>query len=217
MARPHKEQIAPTAAVTHPPLATATKNYNHHAHTTHKHTRPRHSRTGHSGIPADARQARHRLPRGIAQGRQHSEQTAGQCRRDTRRAGARHSFGPRGREDALPAHPAEADCIFIRQLHIRQRRPRLGGILRNQGRAKRLPEAYYYAGKTYMSLNASLMAMEYFFKTLDAAAESDLNLRGRTYSQLGYIYSTVNGWTAKPSGCSRRRIGAAARQTTRYQ
>lgn len=30
------------------------------------------------------------------------------------------------------------------------------------------------------------------------------------------IYSTVNSWTAKPSGCSRRRIGAAARQTTRY-
>lgn len=57
-----------------------------------------------------------------------------------------------------------------------------------RGERSRLPEAYYYAGKTYMSLNDSPMAMEYFFKTLDAAAESDLNLRGRTYSQLGYIF-----------------------------
>lgn len=56
-----------------------------------------------------------------------------------------------------------------------------------RGERSRLPEAYYYAGKTYMSLNDSPMAMEYFFKTLDAA-ESDLNLRGRTYSQLGYIF-----------------------------
>ena len=57
-----------------------------------------------------------------------------------------------------------------------------------RGERSLLPEAYYYAGKTYMSLNDSPMAMEYFFKTLDAAAESDLNLRGRTYSQLGYIF-----------------------------
>lgn len=57
-----------------------------------------------------------------------------------------------------------------------------------RGERSRLPEAYYHVGKTYLSLNDSPMAMEYFFKTLDAVPESDLNLRGRTYSQLGYIF-----------------------------
>lgn len=57
-----------------------------------------------------------------------------------------------------------------------------------RGERELLPQAYYYAGKAYMSLNDSPMAMEYFYKSLDIIPESDLNLRSRIYSQLGYIF-----------------------------
>lgn len=57
-----------------------------------------------------------------------------------------------------------------------------------RGERELLPQAYYYAGKTYMSLNDSPMAMENFYKSLDIIPESDLNLRSRIYSQLGYIF-----------------------------
>lgn len=84
-----------------------------------------------------------------------------------------------------------------------------------RGERSRLPEAYYYAGKTYMSLNDSPMAMEYFSRrSTPPPSPTSTCAAGHTVSSD--IYSTVNGWTAKPSGCSRRRIGAAARQTTRY-
>lgn len=57
-----------------------------------------------------------------------------------------------------------------------------------RGEHELLPQADYYAGKAYMSLNDSPMAMEYFYKSLDIIPESDLNLRSRIYSQLGYIF-----------------------------
>lgn len=57
-----------------------------------------------------------------------------------------------------------------------------------RGEHELLPQAYYYAGKAYLSLNDSPLAMEYLYKSLNIIPESDLNLRSRIYSQLGYIF-----------------------------
>ena len=64
----------------------------------------------------------------------------------------------------------------------------LVGYYESRGDRRLLPEAYYYAGKAYMSLNDSPNAINYFHKVLDTAPQADLNLRSRTYSQLGYIF-----------------------------
>lgn len=58
-----------------------------------------------------------------------------------------------------------------------------------------LGQAYYYAGKAYLSMNDNPQATAYFLKALATIPEEDLNLRGRAYNQLGYIYS--NQWLDK--------------------
>ncbi len=53
-----------------------------------------------------------------------------------------------------------------------------------------LTQAYYYAGKVYQSMNDMPQAMDYYMKVLDIIPESETNLKGRTYNQLGYIYAS---------------------------
>ncbi len=52
-----------------------------------------------------------------------------------------------------------------------------------------LAQAYYYAGKVYVSLNDYPQATDCFLKAITTIPKNDINLRGRTYNQLGYIYS----------------------------
>lgn len=56
---------------------------------------------------------------------------------------------------------------------------------------KMLSETFYYAGKTYKSMNDYPRAMDYFQKALDAIPKEDTELRGRTYNQLGYIFKAL--------------------------
>lgn len=55
-----------------------------------------------------------------------------------------------------------------------------------------LGQAYYYAGKVYLSMNDNPQATALLLKALATIPEEETNLRGRTYNQLGYIYS--NQW-----------------------
>jgi len=52
-------------------------------------------------------------------------------------------------------------------------------------------QAYYYAGKVYQSMNDMPQATDYYMKVLDIIPENEINLRGRTYNQLGYIYASL--------------------------
>lgn len=51
-----------------------------------------------------------------------------------------------------------------------------------------LPEAYYYAGRTYVSLYDAQRALEYFNKALDVADEGDSYLLSKIHSQRGEIF-----------------------------
>ena len=51
-----------------------------------------------------------------------------------------------------------------------------------------LPEAYYYAGRTYVSLYDARRALEYFNKALDVADEGDSYLLSIIHSQRGEIF-----------------------------
>lgn len=52
-----------------------------------------------------------------------------------------------------------------------------------------LAEAYYYAGKAYMSLNDYTQATKNFLLTMQTLPDTTSDLMGRTYHQLGNIYS----------------------------
>ena len=61
----------------------------------------------------------------------------------------------------------------------------------NEGEKTYLPEAYYYAGRTYASLNDSERALEYFDKALDEIKNNDYNstyLKSRIHAQRGYVF-----------------------------
>lgn len=53
---------------------------------------------------------------------------------------------------------------------------------------KLLPQAYYYAGRTYYELHDSPRALSYYHKVLDELRKrDDVRLRGITNAQIGYI------------------------------
>ena len=56
-----------------------------------------------------------------------------------------------------------------------------------EGDKRYLPEAYYYAGRTYASLNDAQRGLEYFNKALDVVGENDFYLLGRIHAQRGYL------------------------------
>lgn len=51
-----------------------------------------------------------------------------------------------------------------------------------------LKGTYYYAGKTYLSLNDYPHATDFFLKALEHTPQSEVRQRGRIYCQLGYIH-----------------------------
>ena len=57
----------------------------------------------------------------------------------------------------------------------------------HDGDKSKLPEAYYYAGRTYYSLHDYPRSMEYFNKSLDVVKEDDDYLLSRIHSQKGYL------------------------------
>lgn len=57
-----------------------------------------------------------------------------------------------------------------------------------EGDKSYLPEAYYYAGRTYASLNDSERALEYFNKALEVIDHDDAYLLSRIHSQRGYVF-----------------------------
>ena len=57
-----------------------------------------------------------------------------------------------------------------------------------EGDKRYLPEAYYYAGRTYASLNDAQRSLEYFNKALDVTNENDFYLLSRIHAQRGYIF-----------------------------
>lgn len=70
-------------------------------------------------------------------------------------------------------------------------RPVIDFCERRGADSKMLSETFYYAGKTYKSMNDYPRAMDYFQKALDAIPKEDTGLRGRTYNQLGYIFKAL--------------------------
>lgn len=52
-----------------------------------------------------------------------------------------------------------------------------------------LPEAYYYAGKTYRDLHDTPQAMDYFQKAIATNPDALTKINGQAYSQLGYMFS----------------------------
>lgn len=61
----------------------------------------------------------------------------------------------------------------------------------HDGDKSKLPEAYYYAGRTYASLNDVQRALEFFNKAFEVANGNDYKttyLKSRIYAQRGYIY-----------------------------
>lgn len=61
---------------------------------------------------------------------------------------------------------------------------------RHDNDKKKLTEAYYYAGKVYYSTNDIPRAIDYYLKVLNIIPEDEVNLKARTYNQLGYIYAS---------------------------
>jgi tetratricopeptide (TPR) repeat protein len=58
----------------------------------------------------------------------------------------------------------------------------------NEGDKGLLPLAYYYAGKTFYTLNDMPQAMAFYLKTIETADKDDHELLGRAYNQMGYVY-----------------------------
>ena len=56
-----------------------------------------------------------------------------------------------------------------------------------EGDKRYLPEAYYYAGRTYATLNDAQRALEYFNKALEVVGENDFYLLSRIHAQRGYL------------------------------
>lgn len=56
-----------------------------------------------------------------------------------------------------------------------------------EGDKRYLPEAYYYAGRTYASLYDAQRGLEYFNKALDVTNENDFYLLSRIHAQRGYL------------------------------
>jgi len=58
-----------------------------------------------------------------------------------------------------------------------------------EGDPRLLPEAYYYAGRTYRDLNDAPQALDYFHKSLEAAVlVSDSSVNAVIHAQIGEIY-----------------------------
>ncbi|MBQ6746638.1 MAG: tetratricopeptide repeat protein [Bacteroidaceae bacterium] len=56
-----------------------------------------------------------------------------------------------------------------------------------EGDKRYLAEAYFYAGRTYASLNDAQRGLEYFNKALDVVGENDFYLLSRIHAQRGYL------------------------------
>lgn len=52
-----------------------------------------------------------------------------------------------------------------------------------------LPQAYYYAGKVYKTLNDYPQAMDYFLNALKLVEGTNSMLESQVYNQLGYVFS----------------------------
>lgn len=79
-----------------------------------------------------------------------------------------------------------------------------------KGDKRHLPEAYYYAGRTYSDLKDAPHALEYYQQAIDAMQReklTDYNLLSRTYSQMGELffyqelYDEVQGVLRKAYQC----------------
>lgn len=57
-----------------------------------------------------------------------------------------------------------------------------------EGDKKLLPEAYYYAGRTYLYLYDTPQALEYYQKALDVTPESNMKFKGTLYFQIGRLF-----------------------------
>ena len=58
----------------------------------------------------------------------------------------------------------------------------------HDGDKAKLPEAYYYAGRTYYSLHDYPRSIEYFNKALDVVKKDENYLLSRIHSQRGYVF-----------------------------
>ena len=56
-----------------------------------------------------------------------------------------------------------------------------------EGDERYLAEAYYYAGRTYASLNDAQRGLEYFNKALDVVGKNDFYLLSRIHAKRGYL------------------------------
>ena len=60
---------------------------------------------------------------------------------------------------------------------------------------RHLPEAYFYAGRTYRDLGDAPQALDYFDKALDVLGDdSCCELRSLIHSQMGRIFSEQGLW-----------------------
>lgn len=75
--------------------------------------------------------------------------------------------------------PHTSDSLILRVIHYYEQRED----------TKRLPEAYYYAGRTYRDLGDAPQALDYFQKAVDGIGKGkDYELYSRMYSQMGTLY-----------------------------
>ncbi len=53
-------------------------------------------------------------------------------------------------------------------------------------------DVYYIMGKVYRKMNDYPRAMDYFFRIIDTTPQEYAVIRGKTYNQLGYVFSNQN-------------------------
>ena len=75
--------------------------------------------------------------------------------------------------------PHTSDSLILQVIHYYEQRED----------EKHLPEAYYYAGRTYRDLGDAPQALDYFQKAVDRIGKGkDYELYSRMYSQMGTLY-----------------------------
>lgn len=75
--------------------------------------------------------------------------------------------------------PHTSDSLILQVIHYYE----------NKEDEKHLPEAYYYAGRTYRDLGDAPQALDYFQKAVDRIGDGkDYKLYSRMYSQMGTLY-----------------------------
>ncbi|WP_300702370.1 tetratricopeptide repeat protein [Bacteroides sp.] len=75
--------------------------------------------------------------------------------------------------------PHTSDSLILQVIHYYEQRED----------HKHLPEAYYYAGRTYRDLGDAPQALDYFQKAVDKIGKgNDYKLYSRMYSQMGTLY-----------------------------